>query len=186
MAIREQIMQSAKELGIYECGFVDAKEIGVSPMVRTLCEKNACGAYGKSWACPPGVGTIEECAQRLHSYTTAFVFSTRHELEDSYDFEGMMEGKNVHNAMAPGVVDFFRQRVNGPMLVLSTEGCAKCAKCTYPDAPCRFPESLHPSIESYGVEVNVLATKAGIRYHNGKNTVTYHSCILFNEDERKL
>ena len=68
-------------------------------------------------------------------------------------------------------------------LTLSTEACAHCAKCTYPDAPCRFPESLHPSIESHGVEVNVLAGTCGIRYHNGKNTVTYHTCVFFNEPE---
>jgi len=181
MDIRQEIKQNMEALGIYECGFVNASEISVSPLVRTLCEKNACGAYGKTWACPPGVGTIEECLERLHSKTTAFVFSTRHELEDSYDFEGMTEGKRVHDAMVPGVVAFFKSRVKGPLLVLSTEGCRRCKTCTYPDAPCRFPESLQPSIESYGVEVNVLAQKAGIRYHNGKNTVTYHSAILFDE-----
>ncbi len=181
MDIRQEIKASAAALGIYECGFVPAGEITVSPLVRTLCEKNACGAYGKSWACPPGVGTIEECAEKIHAFTTAFVFSTRHELEDSYDFEGMTAGKRAHEAIVPGVVAFFEARVPGKIKVLSTEGCRRCEKCTYPDAPCRFPDSLRPSIESYGVEVNVLAQKAGIRYHNGKNTVTYHSCVLFNE-----
>ncbi|MBO7384949.1 MAG: DUF2284 domain-containing protein, partial [Clostridia bacterium] len=178
MGIREEISQSAAALGIYECGFTDAKDIGVSPMVRTLCEKNACGAYGKSWACPPGVGTIEECAEKLHSYTTAFVFSTRHELEDSYDFEGMMAGKDAHAAVEPGIYLMLREKLGDDLLILSTEGCKRCKKCTYPDAPCRFPESLHPSIESHGVEVNVLAESCGIRYHNGKNTVTYHTCVF--------
>ena len=182
MSIRDEIKQNAAILGVYECGFVNAAEIGVSPMVRTLCEKNACGAYGKTWACPPGVGTIEECGLKIHSFTTAFVFSTRHELEDSYDFEGMMEGKKTHETIVPKVVTLFREHFGNAIKVLSTEGCSRCKTCTYPDAPCRFPETLHPSIESYGVEVNILAQKAGICYHNGKNTVTYHSCILFNED----
>lgn len=181
MSIRDEIKQNAVALGVYECGFVNAAEIGVSPMVRTLCEKNACGAYGKTWACPPGVGTIDECALKIHSFTTAFVFSTRHELEDSYDFEGMMEGKKTHETIVPRVVTLFHEHFGNAIKVLSAEGCSRCKTCTYPDAPCRFPETLHPSIESYGVEVNILAQKAGICYHNGKNTVTYHSCILFNE-----
>ena len=181
MDIRQEITEKAPSLGIYHCGFVSTAEINVSPMVRTMCEKNVCGAYGKTWACPPGVGDIDECLRRMRAFTTAFHFSTRHELEDSYDFEGMTDGKKAHEAIVPGVVAFFREKFGKDMMVLSTEVCRRCPKCTYPDAPCRFPDELTPSIESYGVEVNVLSQKSGIRYHNGKNTVTFHSCVFFNE-----
>ena len=181
MSIREEALNSAAELGIYECGFLAASEIDVSPEVRRLCEQNACGAYGKSWACPPGVGTLEECLKRMRAFTTVFHFSTRHELEDSYDFEGMMAGKQAHEAIVPRVRAFFRERLGDGIMLLSTEGCRRCKTCTYPDAPCRFPADLHPSIESYGVQVNELSKKTGVKYHNGKNTVTYHSCVFFNE-----
>ena len=67
------------------------------------------------------------------------------------------------------------------LLILSNEGCGKCIKCTYPDSPCIFPESLFPSIESYGVAVNHLAATANIHYINGKDTVTYFGAILYNE-----
>ena len=183
MDLRQQIREEALKLGAYECGFAPTKEIVVSPMVRQLCEKDACGAYGKSWACPPGVGPIEECEARMKAYTTVFMFSTRHELEDSYDFEGMMAGNDAHMAVEPGIFAMLMEKLGSDLLILATEGCKRCKKCTYPDAPCRFPESLHPSIESHGVEVNVLAGSCGIRYHNGKNTVTYHTCVFFNEPE---
>ena len=62
---------------------------------------------------------------------------------------------------------------------LSTESCALCEDCTWPDAPCRFPDTLYPSIESYCVEVNRLASTAGIHYINGENTVTYFGAALF-------
>ena len=178
MTLEQEVAANRERLGIHEYGFVPTAQIVTSQMVRKLCEQNACGAYGKTWACPPGVGTLEECAARMRAYDTVFVFTTRHELEDSLDWEGMAAGKKAHDAICPGVVDFFRARV-GDMMVLSTEGCAHCATCTYPDAPCRFPDRLHPSIESYGVEVNVLAGSAGVRYHNGPNTVTFFSCIFF-------
>ena len=178
MTLAEEVAANRERLQIHEFGFVDTDKIVASQMVRDLCAKNSCGAYAKTWACPPGVGTLEECSAKMKAYKTCFVFTTRHELEDSLDWEGMMEGKKAHEAMTPAVVDFFRERV-GRMMVLSTEGCSRCGQCTYPDEPCRFPETLHPSIESYGVEVNVLARDAGVRYHNGPNTVTYFSCIFY-------
>lgn len=180
MTLGQEIAAHRERLGIHEFGFVPTEKIVASQMVRGLCEKNACGAYGKTWACPPGVGTLAECSARMRAYETVFVFTTRHELEDSLDWEGMVAGKKAHEAVTPRVVDFFRRRFPDCM-VLASEGCPHCEKCTYPDAPCRFPEKLHPSIESYGVEVNVLARDAGVRYHNGPNTVTYFSCIFFTD-----
>ena len=106
------------------------------------------------------------------------MFTTVHALEDSYDFEGMMDAKDEHAKRCPKIFEPFTQAYENYM-ILSTEGCNRCAKCTYPDAPCRFPETLHPSIESYGVEVNRLAATAGINYINGANTVTYFSCVLY-------
>ena len=58
-----------------------------------------------------------------------------------------------------------------------------CAACTYPDAPCRFPQRLHHAIEGYGLNVSELARQAGVRYVNGPNTVTYFGAVLMNERE---
>ena len=179
MDIRQEITEKAPSLGIYQCGFVSTAEINVSPMVRTMCEKNVCGAYGKTWACPPGVGDIDECLRRMRAFTTAFHFSTRHELEDSYDFEGMTDGKKAHEAIVPGVVAFFREKFGKDMMVLSTEGCRRCPKCTYPDAPCRFPDRAFTSMEAYGLLVTDVCKSADTPYYYGKNTVTFTSCVRF-------
>ena len=48
--------------------------------------------YGKTWSCPPGFGTIAECRERLQNYDKLLVFSGKYNLEDSFDYEGMMEG----------------------------------------------------------------------------------------------
>ena len=48
--------------------------------------------YGKSWACPPAVGPVEECRARCLAHKTAMVFSAVYPLEDSFDYEGMMLG----------------------------------------------------------------------------------------------
>ncbi|MBS6196320.1 MAG: DUF2284 domain-containing protein [Clostridiales bacterium] len=178
MTIQEAIAQEKNKLGIHEYGFVKTEDLVVSKGVRKLCEDNVCGCYGKTWACPPGVGALEECEKKMKAYENVFVFTTKHELEDSFDWEGMISGKQEHEKMEPAVVELFREHFEH-MMVLSTEGCARCENCTYPEEPCRFPDKLHPSIESYGVEVNRLAKTAGIHYINGKDTVTYFSCIFF-------
>ena len=65
------------------------------------------------------------------------------------------------------------------MLVLSAGGCHRCETCTYPDAPCRFPEKLVPSVSSFGIHVSKLAANARINYINGANTVTYFSFVIY-------
>lgn len=83
-------------------------------------------------------------------------------------------------------VDVFQQNLKdilSDFLLLSNEGCARCSQCTYPTAPCRFPDLLHHSLEGYGFVVNELAAEAGIHYNNGVNTVTYFGALLFKENE---
>ncbi len=179
MNLEEKIAEKQDELGIFQFAFTTTDKLSINQGVRDLCEMNTCGQYGKSWCCPPGVGTVEDCRDRIMQFKNVFVYTSKHDLEDSFDFEGMMEGKDVHEAISRKVVDYFNTLVPDDKLILSGDGCARCAKCTYPDAPCRFPNEVFPTVESYGVEVYSLANKVHINYINGKNTVTYFGCIMF-------
>jgi len=167
--------EELRTLGITAYGVVDTGEIVFSEEVRTLCEGNLCRGYGKTWACPPAVGTVAECRERCLGYGQALVFSAVYELEDSFDFEGMQAGHREFK----NVCDRLYERLTPPFLLLSNEGCARCRDCTYPNAPCRFPERLFPSLEGFGILVSDLAKSAGIRYINGTNTVTYFGMICF-------
>lgn len=176
----QQLEQEKEKWGIHELAIIPTRSLIFSDGVRQLCESNSCGLYGKTWACPPGVGTMQECKDKICSYEYLFVYTTKHLLEDSYDWEGMQDGKTVHRKVARDVYNFVKENHPEEMLFLGAEGCSICQKCTFPDAPCRFPDKMSPSIESYGVEVNRLAETAGIHYINGVNTVTYFSCLCFS------
>ena len=104
-------------------------------------------------------------------------------IDENIDLKDAIMDMEIELQRQCDLIRALREKLGDDLLILATEGCKRCKNCTYPDAPCRFPESLHPSIESHGVEVNVLAGTCGIRYHNGKNTVTYHTCVFFNEPE---
>lgn len=178
MDILLQIEEKAMESSLFETGYVEISKAKVYPEVRKMCEKNVCRNYGTSWACPPGVGTLEECKERVNRYNKMMLFSKKYELEDSFDYEGMVNG--LHDFKK--TVDKFEEKVKEFLpeyFLFSNEGCKRCKACTYPDEPCRFHELLHPSLEGYGFMVSELAREAGIRYINGANTVTYFGALLF-------
>ena len=166
--------------GAYEYGIVNPREVEFSEEIRKLCEENKCRRYGTTWACPPAIGTIDECRERALKYNTMIVFSGKFDLEDSYDFEGMMSAMKGFKEIAGRLADEVRPVIDN-YLILSNEGCGTCEKCTYPDNPCRFPDKVHGSIEGYGIAVSKLAVQTGIRYNNGANTVTYFGALLYND-----
>ena len=141
------------DAGVFQYGTVDTASISFSREVRKMCEVNTCRQYGKTWACPPGLGTLEECQKKIQSYEKMVVFSVRYELEDSFDYEGMMAGmsafkevcRSIHRAVQPPLEHF---------LILSNEGCDLCSECTYPEAPLPFSgpfPRLHRRLRHHGI-----------------------------------
>ena len=177
----KMLQKILKESGIFQYGLVDTANIRFTQEVRAMCEVNTCRQYGKTWACPPAVGTVEECRARVQQYDTMLVFSVKYDLEDSFDYEGMTVGmlqfkkscRLLDAALKPYIKDYF---------ILSNEGCDLCSECTYPDAPCRHPDRSHGSLEGYGIFVSELAKQAGIRYNSGADTMTYFGGLVRRYD----
>jgi len=142
---------------------------------RKACERNACGRYGVSWACPPAVGSLEEQTAYCKSFSSALFFSTCHGLEDSFDLEGMDRAREAHTRLTDEIAAYYRVERRR---VLGAEACSECKKCTYPHAPCRRPDRMRRTVESYGIDVVSLCGRTGLKYCNGENTVTYFSLLL--------
>ena len=173
------IEKIAMKNGFTECGYIPVNHLCFNADVRKICEGNSCRNYGASWACPPAVGTLAECEDRVKQYDAMLLFTKKYELESSFDFEAMGDGLRDFKK----AVDRFHRDLESILpsfLLLSNEGCGRCNKCTYPDEPCRFPSLLHHSLEGYGFVVNELAKEANVRYNNGPNTVTFFGALLFN------
>ena len=60
-----------KEIGINQYGVISPAKIVFDDEIRTMCEKNICRLYGKTWACPPAVGTVSQCRERCLQYKNA-------------------------------------------------------------------------------------------------------------------
>jgi predicted metal-binding protein len=169
-----QALHKAIEGRVCESAVVSTAELVFSPELRAACESGICGNYGRTWTCPPAAGTVEELKARILAYKNALVFTTKHDLEDSFDVEGMQRGKELHNRLSMEV----RERFGETNPVYGAGGCVNCVKCSYP-GPCKSPEKQLASLEAAGINVSALSRSAEIRYNNGPNTVTYFSMVLF-------
>lgn len=168
------IANLAKEAGFTQMGPLDPATIEQKPEVRQMCE--ACGRYGKHWSCPPGCGTLEACVQRVKGYKQGILVQTVGKLEDEFDGEAMMETQQLHKERFAQLCVLLKDT---DALKLGAGCCTVCSVCAYPDAPCRFPEKMVSSMESYGIVVAEACKANDLPYYYGKNTIAYTSCVLF-------
>lgn len=179
----QEIMAKVLELGAHKVGLVAVKDIRFDPAFRKMCETNACGNFNRSYMCPPCVGKVEDLIAKAQTYPQALVFQTVDALEDSYDFEGMMEAGLRMNTLSQTVRSIMKQTHGDNILPLGAGGCRLCERCAkITQEPCRHPKDAMASLETYGVAVSELAELAGMRYINGQDTVTYFGAIFFGEN----
>ena len=175
---RELLEQKLAELPLYIYDFVDPKELEFSSRIRWICE-NECPMYGRSWACPPGVGTVDHCQGKCLSYKNCLLISTIVEVRDITDIDETLATRPEHEAVTNEVRDIMRQLGENPY-VLSTEACALCERCAILDGePCRFPEKMHPCVESHGINVVPMLESRGLEFQFGANVVTWISLLFF-------
>jgi len=167
--------------GLSGWGIVPVEKIPFSQEFLDICRSNSCGSYNKCWACPPAMGTLEECRARIGAYKTALVFNHISQLEDSFDWEGMQDAAVNYRIAVDSLHELVKEE-GDRVSILANGGCNRCKTCTWPDAPCRFPEKLFPAIEGSGVYVSRLAGLAGLKYINGQDTVTYFGMLLSKEE----
>jgi predicted metal-binding protein len=161
---------------------ISTADITLDESVRRMCEQNKCGQYGKNWTCPPAVQSVEAFRQEISSYNTFLIVYQVYAVKSSFDWRGMMAGgkdfagrlhalKKQMDAAGSGI-DF---------RILGAGGCRLCERCAYLDEePCRFPLDALVSMEACGIDVMALMKDNGLKYYNGKNTVTFIGGILYN------
>lgn len=183
VAAQLELLLTPKErerIGLFQTGRLPTAQIPFSEEIRAICRGNLCQGYGATWACPPAVGSMSSCRAECLRFAEMLAFSACTPIEDSFDLEGMHDAMRAFKTVCDQLADAVRGLLPG-FLLLSNEGCGRCAACTYPDAPCWFPDRLYPAIEGYGIDVGALAALAGVRYNNGPCTVTFLGGLLFGD-----
>lgn len=173
----EQLAKMAEAAGFSAWAELDAATVELKPEVRDMCAVNSCGQYGKRWSCPPGCGTLEQCSARLKGCSRGILVQTCGDIEDGFDFEAMMEIEADHKDHVNQMYQALRE-AGTQVLALGAGCCTVCAKCTYPDEPCRFPEKMISSMEAYGMVVLEVCRANGLQYYYGADKMAYTSCFL--------
>lgn len=180
--MNDLLVQLALECGAANAAALSGDHVILDEGFREICRNNACGNYGMCYMCPPDMGDIQEMMAKVRAYPHAVMYQTIHDLEDSYDYEGMVEAGKRHAQVSQKLEKRLREQLNGNYLHLSLGGCRLCDVCAKREAlPCRYPDLVLPSLEGYGVNVYSTSQYAGLSYINGQNTVTYFGMVLLTE-----
>ena len=170
--------QQLSQLPLYTYHFITPNELEFSDRIRWICE-HECPMYGKTWACPPGVGSVNECEAKCRRYVNCLMISTITEVNDISDIEETLATRPEHEKITNQVRDLMRELGVNPY-ILSTEACAICDRCAYLDGlPCRLPGKMHPCVESHGINVLALLDELGLSFQYGENIVTWFSLLFY-------
>lgn len=174
----EQFEQFIADYPVFEYRLFETDRVSTETRVREIC-RSTCPRYGKSWACPPAVGTLAECEERIRSFSHAVFFSTVAEVSDVMNMEETLSTRHAHEEITNALAEHIREQ-GFEVFVLSTESCDICPTCAYKQGkPCNHPEYMHPCLESHGVVVMDLVEREAMEYNIGGNTILWFSMVLF-------
>jgi predicted metal-binding protein len=175
---KELFEQQLSQLPLYSYAWIDPRQLEFNQRIRWICE-HECPMYGKTWACPPGVGTVEHCAGKCRSFENCLMIATITEVEDIADIQQTLATRPEHEEVTNQVGAFLEEQGVKPY-ILSTEACAICQRCAIEDGqPCRHPEKMHPCVESHGINIIPVLEEQGICFQYGENVVTWISLLFY-------
>ena len=176
---KEKLEQQLLELPLYTYFYTDPRQLEFSNRIRYICQTE-CPRYGKSWACPPGVGSVEACKAKCLEYSECLVIGTITECQDIADMEETLATRPDHEALTDQVRQLLRDMGVEPY-ILSTDSCAICKNCTYPQGKtCCHPDRMHPCIESHGINLIPTLEENGLEFQYGGNIITWYSLLFYN------
>ena len=177
---REALENQLAELPLFAFFYIKPEDLEFSDRVRWICQQE-CPMYGKTWACPPGVGTVAQCKEKCLGYGECLVIGTVTETEDIGNMAQTLSTRQEHEAITSQVQQLLRAQDVEPY-ILSTEASAICGRCAILDGePCRKPAGLHPCVASHGINLIPTLEENGLPFQYGDNIVTWYSLLFFNE-----
>lgn len=175
---KELIETEILELPLMQYEWITPSELLFKEEVRQIC-KQECPMYGKSWSCPPAVGTVEECQKSCLEYQGVFLFTTIAEVTDIANMEETLQTRLGHEEITRTLGKLFKEK-GAEIKLLSSESCAVCETCTFCEGvSCRHPDYMIPCIESQGILVTELAEKCEIPFFDSMTTVQWFGIILY-------
>jgi len=176
----EDLAKTAKENGFTHYAELDISTLEFMQEIRDMCNPEQCRNYNKSWSCPPACASLAEMRERVKAYKIGILVQTVGELEDSLDWDGIMETGAKHKENFGNMRSELRKK-HPSLLAMGAGECKICETCTYPDSPCRYPDKMEISMEACGLFVSKVCTDNNLKYNHGPDTIAFTSCFLIGE-----
>ena len=177
MSTYKELEKTAKECGFTFYSKLDISTLEFKQEIRDMCNPDKCRNYNKSWSCPPACPSLDEMQEHVKGYKTGIIVQTVGELEDSMDWDGIMETGARHKENF-GKMREALDKIHPKLLAMGAGECKICEECTYPQKPCRFPDKMETSMEAYGLFVSKVCTDNDLGYNYGQEKIAFTSCFL--------
>ena len=92
----EKLIGIAKDHGLTHAHELNMKALIFMPEIKAMCNAERCEHYGKSWSCPPAVGSVEEIAKKVRDYSFGLLVQTVGKMDDVFDFDAMQNTARQH------------------------------------------------------------------------------------------
>lgn len=166
----------ARSMGFTQAVFLEDLALECSAELRAYCNPKQCANYGKTWVCPPGCGTLDECQEKLEGFRRGLLIQSATDLTPPTPKESYGELAAAHSLRLKKLVEMLRLE-HDKLLILSYGGCNLCKECSYPE-PCIRPKERTESLGAYGIDVGALCSVAGLEYSFREDRLYLTALIL--------
>lgn len=171
------LVADALAFGFSRAAPMDPRKRRVLEEIQLLCSPGKCSVYDTSWTCPPAAASVEVNRQILARYSSGLIVQSTGPLLGANDQDGIATLDALQKQRMFGFRELLWQRYPN-LLALGNGPCTYCDECTYPDAPCRHPDSVIQSMAAFGLIVSEVCANSGLGYNYGPNTLTFTGCYL--------
>jgi len=171
-----KLEDKALSAGFTKAVWLNGLKLECETRLRAYCNPEGCTNHGSNWVCPPGCGSIQECAEKVSRFDCGILLQSVSELNPPAAIEKYEELKLEHNFRLKEFIDTINDKC-GNMLVLTSGGCVFCDTCAYP-APCIKPDIRMNSLSAYGIDVGKLCERAELEYSFRPDRIYYIALVL--------
>ena len=175
-----QLTELAATLGIGTCRELDPRLLIPEQRIRDLCHEDKCGNYGKNYMCPPGVGSLEDTANKLKGFQRGVLLRYSRPLKLRGDRGEATQAKIDFHGKILKLEGFLKGEGMSQVWGMIGGSCELCEGCKAKGSePCLYPDQARTSMEAIGVDVLALLARFGLDTEFRPDRITWTGCILF-------
>jgi len=166
-------VNKALSMGFTNAVWLNGLNLECESRLRAYCNPEGCPNHGNNWVCPPGCGSLDECAEKINGFDSGILLQSVSELDPLFkDYQRLNREHNLR------LREFIEMSYKGrDILALTSGGCVFCDICAYPGT-CVKPGIRMNSLSAYGIDVGKLCEKARLEYSFRPDRVYFIALVL--------